>query len=191
MDEKVYSPFEIHNCAIKFKKDEKNKADRIGCMGSIEEAADMKTVTKKCEGIEETVSSRPTGTGEVKMALHIRWEHYVRIFGMKFEELKPGIYAYGKNSRHEEFCLTGEVNNEYDQKLLKAYPRMMVTDGKAMKVTNGEEEVAEMELTAKFMPDEYGMGTYEAMLSEIEDSEELQKQWNENFNAEGLYTPSA
>ncbi|MCI8957341.1 MAG: hypothetical protein HFG29_10315 [Eubacterium sp.] len=189
MDKKVYSPFEIHNCAIKFEKDE--KADRIGCMGSIEENADMKVVTKKCEGIEETVSSRPTGTGELKMTLHIRWEHYVRIFGMKFEELKPGVYAYGKNSRHEEFCLTGEVSNEYDQKMLKAYPRVMVTDGKAMKVTNGEEEVAEMELTAKFMPDEHGMGTYEAMLEEVQESETLQQEWNENFNAEGLYVPAA
>lgn len=189
MDKKVYSPFEIHNCAIKFKDSE--KADRIGCMGSLEENADMKTITKKCEGVEETVSSRPTGTGELKLSLHIRWEHYVRMFGMKFTELKSGVYAYGKNSRHEEFCLTGEVSNEYDQKMLKAYPRVMVTEGKAMKVTNGEEEVAELELTAKFMPDEHGMGTYEAMVEELTEDAELQKTWNENFNAEGLYVPTA
>lgn len=189
MDKKVYSPFEIHNCAIKFNDDE--EASRIGCMGSLEETADMSVITKKCEGIEETVSTRPKGTGEVKMTLHIRWEHYVRIFGMKFEELKKGVYAYGKNSRHEEFCFTGDVTNEYDEKLLKAYPRMMVTDGKALKITNGEEEVAEMELNAKFMPDDYGMGTYEAMVSELEESETLQTTWNENFNATGLYVPAA
>ena len=187
MDKQVYSPFEIHNCAIQFEGDE--KAERMGCMGSLEETADVKVLTKKCEGIEETVAVKPTGTGEIKLSLHVRWKHYVRIFGMKFEELKPGVYAYGKNSRHEEFKLTGEVNNEYDEKLLKAYPRLMVTDGKAMKVTNGEEEVAEMELTAKFMPDEHGMGTYEAMVSELEEDAALQKMWNENFNAEELYIP--
>lgn len=188
MDKQVYSPFEIHNCAIKFKGDE--KAERIGCMGSIEENADVKVVTKKCEGVEETVAVKPTGTGEVKMSLHIRWKHYVKIFGMKFDELKPGVYAYGKGSTHEEFCFTGDVTNEYDEKMLKAYPRMIVTDGKAMKVTNGEEEVAEIEITAKFMPDDHGKGTYEAMVNELSEDETLQTTWNQNFNAEGLYVPT-
>lgn len=189
MDKEVYSPFEIHNCAIKFEGDV--EAKRMGCIGSLEETADLKVVTKKCEGIEETVSSRATGTGTFKLTAHVKWAVYVKMLGMKFKELKTGVYAYGKDSRHEEFCLTGEVTNEYGEKLLKAYPRAMVTDGKAMKITNGEEEVAEIELNGKYMPDSHGMGTYEAMVSELEGSETLQNTWINQFNADSLYVTSA
>ena len=71
-DKKVYSDFEVKDSAIRFEADE--KAERLGCVGTMEEAMDVRTITKKCEGIEETVSVTPTGTGELTLSLHMRWD---------------------------------------------------------------------------------------------------------------------
>lgn len=188
-DKKVYSDFEVKDSAIRFEADE--KAERLGCVGTMEEAMDVRTITKKCEGIEETVSVTPTGTGELTLSLHMRWDLYVKAMGMDFEELKSGIYAYGQNSRHKEFCLTNTVVDEYGRKKYKAYPRSIISEGKAMKIENGGEEVAQIDLKIKIMPDERGNGTYEALEEKIGEDKTILNEWIEKFNADSLFTPTA
>ena len=100
---------------------------------------------------------------------------------MYFEELAPGVYAYGKNSKHEEFTLTGEVMDEDDVKKLVAYPNCVVSSGIATKIENGAEEVAEAELEIAAFPDEHGFGKYEAIEELLED-ENIKNKWMTSFN---------
>lgn len=182
MFEETYSEFEVKNTSMKFLKDEA-PADKIGCLGSLDETMNQKTITKKCEGVVVKTVTKGDGTGELKLSLHMRYDLYAKSYGMVSEELKPGVYAYGKNSVHKPFCLTCEVFDEDGIEKLKAYPNCVISAGIARKVENGAEEVAEMEVTISVMPDELGNGMYEALVTESLD-EEIKTKWLTQFTPE-------
>ena len=169
MDNKVFSDFEVKETAIKFEGDE--IAERIGCVGSCEETLNTKTITKKCEGVVTKQVTRGDGTAAVKYSLHIRWAIFCKLLGMHFEELKKGVYAYGKNSTHKEACITSKVLDEDGNVKLKAYPRFSITEAVARKIENGVEEVAEIEISGTALPDDDGNCTYEVMVSELAESD--------------------
>lgn len=181
MDDKVFSEYEVKETAVKFEGEQ--AYDRVGCVGSLEEEMNQKTITKKCEGIIVKQVTKGDGTGELKVNLHMRYEHFVKMYGMNFEGLKDGVHAYGKNSTHKRFSQVCKVLDEEDRIKYVAYPRCVVISGKARKIENGAEEVAEVELTIGVMPDDYGNGVYEALESEIKD-EDLKTKWMTDFTPE-------
>lgn len=191
MDSKIFSEFEVKETAIKFKDDE--KSDRIGCVGSCEETKNVKTITKKCEGVVKKQRTRGDGTASIKLSLHMCWEHYYRALGMKFEEFKEGVFAYGEDSKHEEVCITSKVFDEDGNLKLKAYPRFCITEAVATKIENGAEEVAEIEISGTALPDDNKKCTYEVMIStlEEEDLETFIDTFMTNFNAEMLKVTTA
>lgn len=166
--EKGFSEFEVKNTSIKFKEDE--TATKVGCVGSLDEAMNSKTITKKCEGVVVKSVTKGDGTGELSLSLHMRYDLYLKTFGMISDGLKDGVYAYGRNSIHNSFTLTCEVLDEDGVKKLKAYPNCVVTSGIARKVENGAEEVAELELTVSVMPDDNGNGLYECIASDVDEA---------------------
>ena len=178
MYENGFSEFEVKNTSIKF--DGEEAAIKVGCVGSMEETMNSKTITKKCEGVVVKSVSRGDGTGELALSLHMRYDLFLKSYGMASDGLKDGVYAYGKNSIHKPFCLTCEVLDEDGIKKLKAYPKCVITTGVSRKVENGAEEVAEMELTVSVMPDEFGNGVYEAIESKLTD-ESIKTAWLNNF----------
>lgn len=178
MYENVFSEFEVKNTSIKFAEDD--TAIKVGCVGSLEETMNSKTITKKCEGVVVKSVSRGDGTGELAMSLHMRYDLFLKSYGMASDGLKDGVYAYGQNSIHKPFCLTCEVKDEDGVKKLKAYPNCVITTGVTRKVENGAEEVAEMEITVSVMPDEFGNGMYEAIESQLTD-ETIKNSWLTNF----------
>lgn len=186
--EKPFSEFEIKNTSIKFEGDE--SAVKAGCVGSIDEAMNSKTITKKCEGVVAKTIVRGDGTGEIKISLHMRYDLYLKTYGMVSDGLIDGVYGYGKNSRHNPFCLTAEAYDEDGNGKLKAYPNCMVTSGIARKIENGAEEVAEIELTASVMPDENGFGMYEAIITDSLDSSVISS-WLTNFTPDLVKATSA
>lgn len=197
MDKKIYSDFTVTKATVQFEKDNAEKkssgnivSEYMGQTGSIDEAMDARVITKKNEGVDETVSVKGLGTGELKFTGHIRWSAYQRFFGMKFATLKDGVYAYGKNSTHERFCLTCEVRDEYDRVSYRAYPNCVITDGIARKIENGTDEVAQLELTIKVTPDDEGMGLYQAQEEELKDAT-IKQNWVEKFNVEDLKEDAA
>lgn len=179
-NEKVYSEFEIHKLSIKFLKD--TTATVFGCTGSLIETLDQKKVSKKCEGVVTKTRTKGTGTGTLKITLHAKYDILCKALGMNREDLIDGVKAYGENSIHEEFLLTGEVLDEDNIKKLKAYPKCIITNKPEAKITNGDEEVAEVELDVSVMPDDYKEGMYEAIcdVSYLED-EEIINSWLTNF----------
>lgn len=179
---KVFSDYEVKESSIRFNDDNEISATKVGCVGSLEEAMDVKTVTKKCEGILVKSRTKGTGSGTLKVSLHMLWSLYVKAYGMVFtDKLAEGVYAYGKDSSHKEFTWTSKVLDEDDVVKYLAYPRCVISSGTAKKITNGEEEVAEIEMEIAVFPDDEGFGKYEAMESELTD-DNIKTKWLTSFN---------
>lgn len=182
-----YSEFEIKDFAIKFQEDMKHAV--CGAVGSCEESLETKTVKKKYKGIESKTRTRGTGTGELKLSIHMAYEAYLRVYGMKDEDLVDGVYAYGQNSLHPTFSLTEKVEDEDGVLKYKAYPNCTIKEGIARKIENGGEEVAEIDMTVSVMPDIYGVGMYEMIVSET--TKEIADKWLEDFTPDMVRTKTA
>lgn len=175
-----FSEFEVKESTVKFSGE--TEAEKIGCVGKLGETLNAKTVTKKCEGVVQKSTTRGDGTGELAFTLHMRESVFRKIFGMERTKLKAGVYAYGQGSRHKEFCYTAKALDEDGNIKYKAYPRCCVTSGISRNIENGAEEVAEIEVTAAIMPDEYGEGMYEAFAEELDET--TASQWLTAFSRE-------
>lgn len=161
-----YSEFEIDEIGMKIGDDEEHTV--CGAVGSCEESLDTKTVSKKYKGIQAKTRTRGTGTGELKLSMHMAYEKYCKAYGMIDESLKSGIRAYGQNSVHPTMSVTEKVKDEDGVVKYKAYPNCILKEGISRKIENGGEDVAEIEMTLSIMPDEYGFGMYEALAENLE-----------------------
>lgn len=174
----VFSDFEIDELGLKFTGDEEYAVMR--CVGSFEEEMNSKTIAKKCRGVVFKETIKGDGTGTLKLSAHIPWEIYTKGYGMALATLIKGVKAYGRNSVHPTFAATAHVTDEDGEEKYRAYPKCVIKSGKSSKITNGEEEVAEVEMEIGVTPDEYGNGVYEALASELEDAE-VKAQWMTAF----------
>lgn len=172
-----FSEFEVKESHAKFAEGE---AMKLGCVGTLGETLNAKTVTKKCEGVVVKSRTRGDGTGELAFTLHIAEAVFRNIFGMVNEGLKAGVYAYGQGSVHKEFCYTAKVLDEDGNVKYKAYPKCCVTSGISRNIENGAEEVAEIEVTAAIMPDENGNGMYEAFADDLDET--TASKWIKEFS---------
>ena len=176
----VFSDFEIDKMSTKFANAE--KAIAMNCVGSVEEAMTAKLITKKCRGVVIKNTVKGTGEGTLKISAHVPVDVFNEAFGMELETLKDGVVAYGSNNRHAEFCLTMHVVDEDGAEKYKAYPRCICATRPTIKVENGAEEVAEIEMEINVMPDTYGNGMYEALADGLDES--IKTAWMDNFTPE-------
>ena len=181
------SEFEVKKLGFKFEGTDAYKS--VECIGSMEEDMTVKTVTKKCRGVVKKKRSRGTGEGTVKITVHMPYDIYVEAFGMDLPSLKEGVYAYGQNSKHKNFAMVADVEDEDGNEKLKAYPNAAMNAFAGRKIENGAEEVAELELEVGVMPDEYGNGLYESPVKE--DDEDFKEQWMTAFEPEMVQVESA
>lgn len=158
----VFSDFEIDKCSVKFVGD--SSCISMDCIGSVEEEATVKNITKMCRGVlfKETVTG--TGDGTLKMSAHIPWEVSKRAFGLELDSVIDGVVAYGKPSRHRMFSMAFRCMDEDGIVKYKFYPKCIIKSGYASKITNGAEEVAETEMEVTFMPDDFGIGCYQKIV---------------------------
>jgi len=173
----VFSEYEIKESSIKFEDGE--AFEKIGCVGSIDEALETLTVTKKCEGVVVKSVTRGSGNGELTMSLHMNYNLYVQVFGMEDDTLADGVLGYGQNSRHKNFAFVAKVKDEDGVVKYIAYPNLIVQTGLANKIENGAEEVAEIELTAVVQPDENGFAKYEALDTLLDET--IKGKWMTEF----------
>lgn len=177
----VFSEYEIKDASIKFEGDE-GAYEKLGCVGSIDESMETVTVTKKCEGVVTKSVTRGTGNGELTISLHMRYDLYIKAFGMEDAALKDGVVGYGRESRHKSFAFVAKVKDEDGKVKYIAYPNLVVSSGSARKIENGAEEVAEIELTVAVNPDANGFGKYEALDTLLD--VELKGKWMSEFSPE-------
>ena len=181
------SEFEVKKLGFKFEGTDAYKS--VECIGSMEEDMTVKTVTKKCRGVVKKKRSRGTGEGTVKITVHMPYDIYVEAFGMDLPSLKEGVYAYGQNSKHKNFAMVADVEDEDGNEKLKAYPNAAMNAFAGRKIENGAEEVAELELEVGVMPDEFGNGLYETLVEEGD--EETANEWMTDFDPEKVQVTSA
>lgn len=187
MYENNFADYEVKELSTKFTGDE--TATRLGCVGTMNTEMETKTVTKSCEGVVAKKRTRGTGSGTITLNAHAKHSVLSKMLGMTLDSLKDGVYAYGANSRHAEFCLTAKVLDEDGNVKFVAYPKVQSETGYVKNIENGAEEVAQGEYTLSVMPDEHGNGVYEALESEFKD-EEAKEQWLNNWSYELVKTAS-
>lgn len=179
--ETVFSEAEVRKIGVII--GDATEADVNECVGSWEEEMQVKTVTKKCRGVVQKSRTKGTGNGTIKASLHMAQDLFASMFGMKSEDLKDGVIAHGTSSIHPVFCVTALVLDEDDNEKLKAYPSCTIQSALSRKVENGAEEIAEIEVEIAVLPDKYGYGMYEAVVSDLED-EQLKENWLSSFKPE-------
>lgn len=182
-----FSKYEVRGLGVKVAGDE--AYTRADCVGQMEEELDVIVVSKKCRGVETVVRPRGAGTGTNNYTGHFPYALYVKIFDMIREDLKKGVQGYGRNNLHKEFAMVADVFNEDDEEMLLAYPRCIIAVGPNTTVENGAEEVAEIELEIKLMPDENGYCRYEALVDELEDTS-IATTWMTAFTPELVANPA-
>lgn len=180
MTKNVFSEFEVKEQLIKVTGAE--QYEQMSCVGSSEEELEVKVITKKCRGVVAKERVKGTGNGSLKESLHVPRDIYNKIYDMNNANLIDGVNSYGQDSMHPEFALTQLVIDEDDEEKLKAYPRCIMESGPARKVENGAEEVAELDLTIKLLPDEFGQCMYEILVSDLpEDLSVTKETWLTGF----------
>ncbi|KXI14673.1 MULTISPECIES: hypothetical protein [Peptostreptococcus] len=176
-----FSYFRVTNGHMLF--DGEEQAKKLGCTGEIEVESEIKTITKKCEGVDKEKRSQVVGQ-KIKFVGHIEREVLNDIFGINTNGLKKGVYAYGKNSLGKVGTLTWDAYDmmETDVELL-AFPKVSVASGLTLGIKNGEDEVAEIEVEFSVTEDDYGQFMYRAFKSE---ATEVAEKWHTKFESKNM-----
>ncbi|HEM3508248.1 phage tail protein [Streptococcus suis] len=155
-------------------------AERLGCTGSISVEAESKTVTKKCEGNvtkEVTIIQKLNATVSMHMPVAI----LRKVFGLTNDKLKTGVYGLTSKPKVSSGALTWDMYDlgRENHKLI-AFPNISWTSPFKINVTNGEEEIAEIETTFSAFADENGFFYYEAIEGDGATSDVVSG-WNKTF----------
>ncbi|MDE1693121.1 phage tail protein [Streptococcus suis] len=138
-------------------------AERLGCTGSISVEAESKTIIKKCEGNvtkEVPVIQKLNGTVSMHMPVAI----LRKVFDLTNDKLKTGVYGLTSKPKVSSGALTWDMYDlgRENHKLI-AFPNISWTSPFKINVTNGEEEIAEIETTFSAFVDDSGFFYYEAI----------------------------
>lgn len=159
------------------------KGTKLGCTGSLNTETEIKVVTKTCEGNpvkEWPVPQKMTATFVGHMPVPI----VRKAFGLSNENLKPGVYSYGVDSRGGSGIFTWKTLN-IEETLTKflAFPNGSFVGGLKLTLENGLDEIAQVEMTLTFMKDDNRQFYYEALDEELED-DDVKDKWMTDFTPE-------
>lgn len=178
----VYSPYEVDQLAIKVGDDDSYTRD--DCVGSLTVERETKTVSKKCRGVVKKKKTKPTGNGTITLKIHIKLALYRKMNNMINEGLQPGVYAFDNMASMPEFALTARVKDEDDNILFLGFPRCKIEEINSTEIENGAEEVAEVEMSISYMPDDYNKGEYQALEVELTGDVLTAANWMTEFSSE-------
>lgn len=85
-----FAEYEVKESSVKFNDAAESSFNKLGCVGKLDEELECKVVQKKCEGIVAKTRTIGTGNGTLTLSLHIRYDLYVKAFGMESTDLKDG-----------------------------------------------------------------------------------------------------
>lgn len=185
MEIKEFDAMRIRNVSVQY--DDK-EVENFQCAGSITGETEMREIVKRCEGVARKTRQLPikhnlTLTGYVPVVV-LR-----RTYGLSNEDLAEGVYSYGIDSQGEDFVLTADVIDEFENTTkLVAFPNATTATGLTFTVDNDEDEVAYVELEFVANPDDQGKFYYEAFSGEV--SESIKKDWHEDFSYDLVKEPN-
>lgn len=135
----------------------------LGCTGSLSGETDVRTVTKICEGSPVKEVSVPRFM-TLTFSGHLYVEAYRALFGLAADATVLTQFEYGIASKSPTGSFQWEVKNiEGDKTKTIVFPNATVNTGYAFSYENGLEEVAEVEITIKAMPDSTGVIYHETI----------------------------
>lgn len=184
--ESVFSEYEVKQIGVKVGSAE--TATVVDCVGSMSEEMEVKTIVKNCRGVPVKTRTRGTGSGTLNLSVHIPWSLYIAMYNMDQDGFVDGVAAYGTESLHPEIVLTALVEDEDGNEMYKAFPKTTLTSGPNPSTTNGEETVAEVQLTLAVSPDENGYGLYQAVVSDLPSEGNVRTNWMIGFTPELIRT---
>ncbi|HEM3632357.1 TPA: phage tail protein [Streptococcus suis] len=176
-----FEQFEITNGKFRpLTNGQLGNAERLGCTGSISVESESKTITKKCEGNvtkEVTVVQKLNGT----LSMHMPVAILRKVFGLTNDKLKAGVYGLTSKPKVSSGALTWDVYDlgRENHKMI-AFPNISWTSPFKVSITNGEEEIAEVETTFSAFVDENGFFYYEAIEGDNV-AEDVVNGWNSTF----------
>lgn len=182
----VFSPYEVDQLAIKVVGD--NAFTRDDCVGSLTVERETRTVTKKCRGVVKKRRTKPTGNGSITLSMHIKRDLYRKLNALTNDGLISGVYAFSNDkSLMPESTICARVKDEDDNVLYLGFPRCKIEEIDSTKITNGSDEVAEVEIKVSYLPDDYGVGEYEALADELPTEGEITAEtWMTTFSSEAV-----
>lgn len=175
----TFYPVDIANVSVKFSNSE--LAESFGCTGVLSGETEMRTVSAKCGAItleEKSLPIKMTGT----VSAFVKMGIYRKLFGIKNEGLKPGVYAYKLDSKGGEFTLTADIVDDFNEvtKII-AFPKANTSTGLTFTIDKSNDEVAMMEISFTALPDKAKAFYYEGLVEEMADPETVEK-WRKNFS---------
>ncbi|MBO0586457.1 phage tail protein [Sporosarcina sp. E16_8] len=176
----------IKNASIQvFENNVAGAGTSFGCVGSIEGETEVKELVKICEGVEAKKVVIPLKMN-LSVSAHIPVDVARDIFGLSNEGLKAGVFAYGPESLGKRFIFTADVVDEFEDVVkLIAFPNSSNASGFQIKVENGQDEVALLEMEFTALVDPNNKFYYEAMVTEIEEADvAIATSWHTAFTTE-------
>ncbi|SFA50926.1 hypothetical protein SAMN05192569_102816 [Parageobacillus thermantarcticus] len=174
----------IKNASVQFfENGQQQPGKKFGCVGQIEGETEIIEIVKKCEGIEVKKKSKPVKMN-LTVSAHIPVQVARDFFGLRNEDLKPGVWAYGTLSKGKSFVFTADVIDEFEDIVkLIAFPNCTNSSGFKIAIENGADEVAMLELEFTALADSLNNFYYEALVAELEDPT-VAEQWHTQFTPE-------
>ena len=153
------------------------------CNGQLSGETEMQTIVKKCGSTEVKSKSKPIAM-TANITAHIPVDVYRRFYGLAQDErIKPGIYSYGPDSIGEDFALSAEIVDDFEEnEKLLGFLNCTSNTGLTFTIENGADEVAALEMETKVMVDEFNKFYHEAIVAELET--DLTDQWMSNLSAD-------
>lgn len=189
----TFDAISLKNLNLQFHGNEED-TQLIGCIGSLSGETTLRELVKRCAGVEVRKRSKPESM-QLTFSGHVRVDVLRKIFGLSNEGLKEGVYSYSSDAKGEEFTLTGDVIDEFEERTkLIAFPQCNSATGLQFTIENGADEVAEVELSFSVYPDSNNKFYYEAITEELDevDAAAIIEGWHTDFNyelVESIATP--
>ena len=98
--------------------------------------------------------------------------------------LQPGVYGFSYiESLMPEVSIAARVMDEDDEPMFLGFPRCKVEEINSTEIENGGEEVAEVEMKLSYMPDDNGIGEYQALAAELTGQTLTKDNWMTTFSS--------
>lgn len=176
-----FDPVKITNASVQFfESGTQQDGTPFGFIGTLEGETEIREFIKRVEGVEANKISKPEKMN-LTVSGHIKVGVARDLFGLTDADLKPGVWAYGANSKGKQFVFTADVLDEFqDKKKLIAFSKCVSATGFAITIENGGDELAEMEIEFTAMQDTEGNFYYEAITDELDDAT-IADSWHTQF----------
>lgn len=160
------------------------------CTGSIAVETETRTISKVCAGATLKELTKPTKM-TITINAYVPLEMQRRVYGLKHDAtLNAGVYSYGKGSKGEEFSITAELVDEWqEESKLIAFLKASSANAFTFTVDASEDELSQLEIVATAYEDDLGYWYHESLESELE-APLTKETWLNALTSEELKKPT-